>query len=184
MALTQFRKEQVEDYIPNSVQTVLDLKAPINNASFTGTFALPNASLVITGGSANSFIAGNGAPANFTTTTRAVVVGGVTLSNTPITSTDSVSVVIGKLQGQINGISTIATLDFPSTTGGTSSDLTVSLTGAVLGDIVLLGTPVQAANGTFTAFVSAANVVTVRYNNYSSLAINPNSGDFKIKIIR
>lgn len=79
-----------------------------------------------------------------------------------------------------------ATLDFPSTATATSSDLTIAYTGAVLGDIVTLGVPFGSVivGGCYTAFVSATDVVTVRFNNYSVASLNPASGIFKVKIIR
>jgi hypothetical protein len=85
---------------------------------------------------------------------------------------------------QPNGLSGSGTLDFASTSAFNSSDLTVTITGAAVGDIVMLGTPVQDANSTFTAFVSATNTVTIRMNNYSALAINPASGTFKVYVIK
>ena len=85
-----------------------------------------------------------------------------------------------------NEIFATGTLDFPNTNGQTSSDLTITLTGAVDGDAVVLGVPNAAvnANSCYTAWVSAANTVTVRFNNYSSGAINPASATFKVTIIK
>lgn len=80
-----------------------------------------------------------------------------------------------------------ATLDFGSTAAQTSSDLTiVNVTGAADGDIVSVGMPNAStnANSCFTAWVSAANTVTVRFNNYSSGAIDPASGTFKIRVLK
>lgn len=80
-----------------------------------------------------------------------------------------------------------ATLNFASTGPGASSDLTVSLTGAVSGDIVAIGVPNGStlSNGLFTAWVSASNTVTVRFSNndlFSSL--DPASGVFKVFIFK
>lgn len=79
-----------------------------------------------------------------------------------------------------------ATLDFANTTTGNSSDLTISVTGAADGDVVALGVPNAAINAKscYTAWVSAANTVTVRFNNYSSASINPASATFKVKIFK
>jgi hypothetical protein len=85
---------------------------------------------------------------------------------------------------QPNGLSGSGTLDFPSTGAHSSSDLTITVTGAAVGDIVILGTPVQDIDGTFTAFVSTANTVTVRYNHYGSGNTNPASGTFKVYVIK
>jgi hypothetical protein len=85
-----------------------------------------------------------------------------------------------------NEIFASATLDFPNTLAQTSSDLTITLTGAVDGDAVVLGVPNAAVNGNsnYFAWISAANTITVRFNNYSSLAINPASATFKVTIIK
>jgi hypothetical protein len=85
---------------------------------------------------------------------------------------------------QPNGLSGSGTLDFPSTGAHSSSDLTITVTGAAVGDIVMLGTPVQDIDATFTAFVSAANTVTVRFNHYGSGTTNPASGTFKVYVIK
>ncbi len=83
-----------------------------------------------------------------------------------------------------------ATLDFGSTAAGTFSDLTIAASGAVLGDIVDMGIPnvsmSSAGNiGIFTAWVSATDVVSVRFMNANTVAaIDPASGVFKVSIIR
>jgi hypothetical protein len=78
-----------------------------------------------------------------------------------------------------------AVLDFGNTLASTSSDLTVSVTGAAVGDAVSIGIPAAPnANSSFTAWVSASDVVTVRFNNYSTLPIDPSSGTFKVRIIK
>lgn len=83
-------------------------------------------------------------------------------------------------------ITASAALDFPSTNAQLSADLTISLPGAALGDPVILGVPHAAvvANTSYTAWVSATDVVTVRLNNYSSGAANPTSGTFKVTIVK
>ncbi|MBK7883525.1 MAG: hypothetical protein IPJ81_06800 [Chitinophagaceae bacterium] len=79
-----------------------------------------------------------------------------------------------------------ASLNFPNTLAQTSSDLTITVTGAVNGDSVSLGVPNGAvnANSCYTAWVSAANTVTVRFSNYSALAINPLGATFKVTVIK
>lgn len=79
-----------------------------------------------------------------------------------------------------------ATLDFPSTAAQQSSDLTVSVPGAALNDIVSIGVPNGSvnANSCFTAWVSAVNVVSIRLNNYSASAIDPASGVFTVAVFR
>lgn len=79
-----------------------------------------------------------------------------------------------------------AALNFPNTAAQTSSDLTIALAGAADGDVVALGVPIAALNADsdYSAFVSAANVVTVRFNNYSAGAIDPASGTFRVSILK
>jgi hypothetical protein len=85
-----------------------------------------------------------------------------------------------------NEIFATATLDFPNTLTQTSSDLTITLTGAVDGDAVVLGVPnaAMSANSNYFAWVSAANTVTVRLNNYGILSVDPASATFKVTIIK
>lgn len=79
-----------------------------------------------------------------------------------------------------------ATLNFGSTAASSSSDLTITVTGASVGDPVALGLPGTIdANSTYTAWVSATNTVTVRFNNYQSVgAIDPASGTFKVIVYK
>lgn len=81
-------------------------------------------------------------------------------------------------------LSASATLDFASTSAQSSSDLTITVTGAALSDVVSLGVPNGSvnANSSFSAWVSAADTVTVRFNNYSAGAIDPASGTFRVSV--
>lgn len=79
-----------------------------------------------------------------------------------------------------------ATLDFPSTLAGQSADLTITVTGAADGDVVDLGVPngSSVTNSVFTCWVSAANTVTVRFQNGGAIAQDPASGTFKVRVIK
>lgn len=83
-------------------------------------------------------------------------------------------------------LSASSTLDFSSTSAGTNSDLTITVTGAADGDPVSLGVPTASinSNSSFSAWVSASNTVTVRFNNYSSGTIDPASGTFKVTVTK
>ena len=85
-----------------------------------------------------------------------------------------------------HGLTGSATLNFPSTTTLLSADLTITVTGAADGDVVSLGVPNAAvnANTCYTAWVSAANTVTVRFNNYSSGTVDPASALFKVFVTK
>lgn len=78
-----------------------------------------------------------------------------------------------------------ATLDFGNTLAGNVTDLTITVTGAADGDPVDVGIPNGSypATGTFNAWVSATNTVTVRYaNNSLTIAQDPASGTFKVTV--
>jgi hypothetical protein len=78
-----------------------------------------------------------------------------------------------------------ATLDFGNTAAGAIADLTVSVTGAVVGDIVSVGAPSIPNKGTYFGYVSATNTVTVRYaNNDLTTAKDPSSGTFKVRVFK
>jgi len=74
-----------------------------------------------------------------------------------------------------------STLNFPDTATGLSADLTMTVSGAVVGDYVVIAPPTGSilANTSYTGWVSASNTVTVRLNNYSAGSANPSSGSFK-----
>jgi hypothetical protein len=81
---------------------------------------------------------------------------------------------------------TTATLNFPVTATRNSSDLTFTVTGAATGDAVTLGVPNAAvlANSCYTAWVSGANTVTVRFNNYDNADKDPASAVFKVMVFK
>jgi hypothetical protein len=80
-------------------------------------------------------------------------------------------------------VSATATLDFGNTATLTSTDLTITVTGAAVGDSVAIGLPAAPdANGCFTGWVSAADTVTVRFNNYSAGSIDPASATYRATV--
>jgi hypothetical protein len=81
-------------------------------------------------------------------------------------------------------MSATGTLNFSSTSAQSSADLTITVTGAATGDVVALAIPTASvnANTSYTAWVSAADTVTVRFNNYSSGAVDPASGVFRAMV--
>lgn len=78
-----------------------------------------------------------------------------------------------------------ATLDFPSVaaTGGTQN-LTITVTGAAVGDPVAYTGPAINAGLVPYAFVSAANVVTIRLTNMTGLAIDPAAGSWTVAVFK
>jgi hypothetical protein len=81
-------------------------------------------------------------------------------------------------------LSATATLDFGSTAAQSSADLTISVTGAVVGDAVAIGLPAAPnASTSFTGWVSAADTVKVRFNNHSAAAVDPASGTYRATVL-
>ena len=85
-----------------------------------------------------------------------------------------------------HGLTGSATLNFPSTLTMLSADLTITVTGAADGDVVSLGVPNAAVNANtfYSAWVSAANTVTIRFNNYSIGTVDPASALFKVFVTK
>jgi hypothetical protein len=83
-------------------------------------------------------------------------------------------------------LSDTATLDFASIPAQLFEGLTVTVTGASVGDVVAIGIPTAAAvpSSMFTAFVSATDTVTIRAANISLISIDPASGLFKVKVFK
>lgn len=80
-----------------------------------------------------------------------------------------------------------ATLDFGSTAAGAVTDLTITVTGAADGDVVSLSVPnaSQTTTGSFSAWVSATNTVTVRYRIAALTGSeDPASGIFKVTVTK
>ncbi len=84
-------------------------------------------------------------------------------------------------------LSASASLNFGSISAGGSLDLDITLSGAAVGNVVMLGVPYQTApNGIiYSAFVPfGGGAVTVRAYNYSSGAIDPVSGTFRVAVMQ
>ncbi|MEX0986981.1 MAG: hypothetical protein WD052_05835, partial [Bacteroidales bacterium] len=80
-----------------------------------------------------------------------------------------------------------ATLDFSILDRNSPEDLTITVNGASEGDVVSLGVPVAAqvfGGLQYTAFVSAANTVTVRAGYLPNGSVNPDPGLFKVTVFK
>lgn len=74
-----------------------------------------------------------------------------------------------------------AALDFPSIAAAGSADLTIALPGATVNSSVSLGLPGAPTAGlVYQAFVSAADVVTVRATNITAAAVDAVSQTFRV----
>jgi hypothetical protein len=88
---------------------------------------------------------------------------------------------------QAGVIDASATLDFANTPAGTKTDLTITATGARVGDYVILSAPAgsEMTSGVYKATVSGDDTVRVSFVNYSSTtSANPASGIFRIQVIK
>ncbi len=121
-------------------------------------------------------------------TQRAKINGQLHLNNgTQAAGAFLVSDAAGISSWQTKQIAGTATLDFPTTAAQTSTELTLTVTGAADGDVVSVGVPSTAynANSEYTARVSGANTVSIAFNNFGAIAaINPNSGTFKVIVFK
>lgn len=81
-------------------------------------------------------------------------------------------------------LSNTATLNFASTIATAVSDLTITVTGASVGDPCIVGVPngSNTATATFTCWVSSSNTVTVRFSPKG--VEDPASGTFKVSVIK
>jgi hypothetical protein len=82
-------------------------------------------------------------------------------------------------------ISATAALDFASIAANSIGTLTVTATGAAAGDSVHLGPPAAIEAGLmWSAFVSAADTVTIRLHNTTGSAIDPASATWRVSVIK
>jgi hypothetical protein len=152
-----------------------------NNGNVGIDTTAPTARLNLPAGTATA----NTAPLKFTAGTNLTTAeaGAVEWDGTNLFLTTS-----GAIRQTINkGLTATATLDFPSTAVGAVSNLTVTVTGAALNDVVSLGVPNGSVplTGDFSAWVSAANTVTVRYtNNSTTTAQDPAINTFKVFVTK
>lgn len=76
-----------------------------------------------------------------------------------------------------------ASLNFASIATTAYEDLTISLPGAKINDLVLLGLPAAPFAGlAYMAFVSAADVVTVRAMNYTGTSKDAGAQTFSVAV--
>lgn len=94
-------------------------------------------------------------------------------------------IVIGSAGNTLSRMFNVSsTLDFGSISAQSSADLTITVTGAQVGDSVVLGLPSSPTAGiVFNAFVSAADTVTVRAHNYTGSPIDPASASYAVTVL-
>jgi hypothetical protein len=94
------------------------------------------------------------------------------------------NVVVGSTGTALKGVwYAAATLDFPSISAQYFADMTVTVTGAAVGDVCSVSqTATFSGAVALNAFVSSANTVTVRAFNVTAGAINPASDTFYVTV--
>jgi len=81
-------------------------------------------------------------------------------------------------------LSATAILDFPNINSNSSSTLTMTVIGALDGDIALLAPPAALESGlVYVGRVSSADTVTVLLHNQSGSAIDPASATWRAMVI-
>lgn len=82
-------------------------------------------------------------------------------------------------------LTAMVSLNFPSINAAASSDLTITVAGAAVGDAVALGLPAAPTAGlVFDAFVSAANTITVRATNITAGAVDAAAATYRATVIK
>ena len=82
-------------------------------------------------------------------------------------------------------LSATATLDFGSIAAAATGTLTITVTGALVGDAVAIGLPSSPAAGiVFYGYVSATNTVTIRAMNITGSAVDPASGTYRATVFQ
>ena len=84
-----------------------------------------------------------------------------------------------------NQLSNTASLNFPSVAAGATAELTISVVGAQIGDVVFASPETTLeADLLWSAYVSATDVVTVRVGNLNLLApINPTARTWRVVVL-
>jgi hypothetical protein len=77
-----------------------------------------------------------------------------------------------------------ASLNFAEIAAAAQASLTITVTGAAVGDEVILALPAAPAAGiVFNAFVSAADTVTVRASNITAAPVDPAAATYGVIVI-
>ena len=81
-------------------------------------------------------------------------------------------------------LSASASLNFPSINAAAQADLTITVTGAAVGDEVIMALPSGPAAGlVFNAFVSADNTVTIRASNITASPVDAGAATYGVIVI-
>lgn len=118
---------------------------------------------------------------DFKTVFKNMAAGAAATVTMEISSTGNVTNIIGGTTYQLTPeLKGSAALDFPSTAATAVNDLTITVTGAQVGDGCVVGAPNASvtATATYSCWVSATNTVTIRLS--TDATENPTSGTFTV----
>ncbi len=74
-------------------------------------------------------------------------------------------------------------IDFGSILPSTSNDQTIAVIGAIVGDVIVIGKPIdQDSNLIVEAFISAADVVTLRAHNVGLITVDQVAKTYKVTV--
>jgi hypothetical protein len=107
---------------------------------------------------------------------------GTTTFSGPVVSQNGF--IVGSGSTITKALSASASLDFGSISTASQASLTITVTGAAVGDEVIMALPAAPAAGlVFNAFVSAANTVTVRASNISGAPVDPAAATYGVIVL-
>jgi hypothetical protein len=155
----------------------------------TGGIRINGTTPTATGNTFNAFNgSGNGAIAIRVEVSNATVGGNTEANCTTLISTSGIgsSVLYGNnpASGSALPLTGSATYDPPSLADGAGATTTVTCSGAALGDTALAAFSLDLQGITLTAWVSAANTVSVRFQNESGGPLDLASGTLRVRIVR
>lgn len=100
----------------------------------------------------------------------------------PVVSTNGF--IVGSGAAITKTLTANATLDFASVAAAGQQSLTITVTGAAVGDEVVLALPAAPAAGlVFNAWVSATDTVTVRASNITAAPVDPASASYGVIVL-
>lgn len=119
------------------------------------------------------------------TATQDINLGGFEVTNAADATTPTALTTQQQVDAKIAALSltATATLDFPEVATANSADLTIAVTGAIVGKPVILGGPLAPSGTHYDAQVTSAGVVTVRFYNHAAGATDPASATFTVKVL-
>ena len=107
---------------------------------------------------------------------------GMTTFSGPVKSTNGFISGSGSTVTEITAAT--ASLNFPSISAVSQADLTITVSGAAVGDYVVLSLPAAPTAGlVFNAFVSSANTVTVRATNVTASPVDAGAATYGVLVI-